>query len=322
MYIGSVWSVYEASPMFCKDTTQKRKEAVKTIWTEFASAYWSKPIKSLTSDLIAEWLGKRCRLCSNKTYNEYLRIVRQVLNAVLSKTGLSCNPANEVPARRKNSISRQPISPERFAVIQEALEAGTITIPYNYRTHGRTVVVDRPYAIPHAREVKLTVLLGWWCGMRLGDAVRMTKTNFSDGFLEYTPAKTQATSGAVVQVPVLNDELIRAFENCDGHLTPNLLNMYLKRESDLCRLYERIFKACGCETSVECEGRRSASLCGFHSLRHSFVTNSCEAGVDIETVRSVVGHASVITTKIYDHISKKRKALELSKLLLKTQNAS
>lgn len=322
MKIAEIWGLYETCPMAWKDVSEKRKHAVNLIWNEFASQHGRISVESMSSELIATWLVNRCDGRSNKTYNEYLRIVRQVLNAVLSKTGLSCNPANEVPARRKNSISRQPISPERFAVIQKALEAGIITIPYNYRTHGRTVVVDRPYVIPHAREVRLTVLLGWWCGMRLGDAVRMTKTNFSDGFLEYTPAKTQATSGAVVQVPVLNDELIRAFEKCDGWLTPNLLNMYLKRESDLCRLYERIFKACGCETSVEYEGRRSASLCGFHSLRHSFVTNSCEAGVDIETVRSVVGHASVITTKIYDHISKKRKALELSKLLLKTQNAS
>lgn len=316
MKIIEIWKLYEASPTFCKDTSERRKEAVRTIWNEFASSCWSKPIKSLTSDLIAAWLCQRCRLCSNKTYNEYLRIIRQVIKAVLSKIGMAVNPANEVPARKKNCISRKPYTQDEIDGVLAAICRG-ISIPYKYKTHGKVVEVMRPYSIPYPHEIRLTIMLGAYCGMRCGDAVRMANTNYSNGFLTYTPSKTDKTSGKEVVVPVLKEELKEAFENCDGFLTPNIMNMHLKRPSELARLYHRIFEACGLHTRQQCDGRNNASVGGFHALRHSYATWCASAGVPIEVTRDVLGHASSMTTDIYFHIDAKRKAAELGKIMRK-----
>jgi len=51
----------------------------------------------------------------------------------------------------------------------------------------------------------------------------------------------------------------------------------------------------------------------FHDLRHSFASRLIEAGVDIITVRDLLGHSSVKLTERYTHSNseQKRRAVDL-----------
>jgi site-specific recombinase XerD len=69
--------------------------------------------------------------------------------------------------------------------------------------------------------------------------------------------------------------------------------------------------------SVACASRSTPSLLSKrvspHTLRHSTATHLLRAGVDINTIRSWLGHVSLDTTQVYAEIDLETKARALEK---------
>ena len=60
--------------------------------------------------------------------------------------------------------------------------------------------------------------------------------------------------------------------------------------------------------------RAGIPRCRFHDLRHSFATRLVLAGVDLATVKELMGHASISTTMRYAHPSPPHKREAVARL--------
>lgn len=130
----------------------------------------------------------------------------------------------------------------------------------------------------------------------------------ANGIITVTPAKTANNTGAVVRLPI-HPVLYAILSETDerkrvGAVMPGIDREYKRSQSWLSTRICRIFRECGIETQQEAEGcKRKRTLVSFHSLRHTFVSMSANAGTPLAIVRRLVGHVSEKMTQRYFHES-------------------
>lgn len=79
---------------------------------------------------------------------------------------------------------------------------------------------------------------------------------------------------------------------------------YLHNSSILTHRIKKAFTRAGIKTTAKCKDGKNARVdVGFHSLRHTFVSLSANAGVPLTVVQAIVGHTNPVMTRHYFHAS-------------------
>lgn len=160
--------------------------------------------------------------------------------------------------------------------------------------------LHRIYATNLKRHPQLTVqrdIFVFQCliGCRVGDLLKMTKSNFIGGAIEYIPRKTKEGRPLTVRVPLnaMATEILARYEACDGN---KLLPFISEQKYNLA--IKRIFKAAGLKrlvtvinpTTREEEKRVLYEIASSHLARRTFVGNLYRKVKDPNLVGALSGH--------------------------------
>lgn len=293
--LADVWNAYVMSPDR-NELAQATLNSKRIVWMHFARwmEHYYLPVKDLagvTHEAITEYLALlRADLCGS-TYNSRVCVLREIFHTLAHKAGLEEDPWEGVRLRPEDSHSRRELSLDELKrLLSAAKKAGG--------------------------EWHKLFLVGIYTGLRLGDCCRLdwTAINISQGVIQLIPTKTRRHAhGRPVTIPIhqtlgaalLEDQSpIPNSQSLSGPVLPTICEKYLRGRWLVSQELARIFRAANIVTSVKLEGRRNRTPeATFHSLRHTFVSMSANAGVPLHIVQSIVGHESTAMTRHYYHES-------------------
>jgi excisionase family DNA binding protein len=212
------------------------------------------------------------RLKSGKarsTINRDLALMKKMYNVAINEGLVTDNPVRKVKFYSEaDNVKEQILSPEE----EERLLAA---------------------APGHLRSILIIALN---TGMRWGEIVGLEwkRVDLRAQLIHVVKAKSGKPRFININDPLMQ-ELTRLKAGANG--SPHVLPNEGTGKPYAC-LYRCFAKAC-----------KAAGITGlrFHDLRHTFATRLIQGGVDIETVRSLLGHHSIIMTQRYTHSSHETK---------------
>ena len=207
-----------------------------------------------------------------------------------AKTGMI--PINPVAATEslvvRDSVERKPFTREEVTLLLKAAPSG---------------------------EWRVAILLGVYCGLRLGDATgrKWDDIDLKEGTVRLVPEKKKS-KGKEVVLPL--HRRLKAEIRCLGKppatpdqlLTPNLAGIPMNGSLGLSSLFVGIMAKAGVERgrSVEGSGRgRSRFERSFHSTRHTVATWLADAGVAEDLRMLITDHDNREVASKYTHHSVK-----------------
>ncbi len=170
-------------------------------------------------------------------------------------------------------------------------------------------------------ELRRLFIVAAFTGLRLGDCATLQWSDIrieaDGGRIIRKTGKTRKT----VRFPI-HPELLAELERTPpkervGDVCPELAATYRRDPVRLSVMTRRVFESCGLTTRAKDKAGRAAtaSVRGFHSFRHSFVTECARGGVPLGLVKEWLGHSSPEITRIYENWNIDRDADRILKAL-------
>ena len=312
--LSEAWEAYEASPLR-RDLAAATLDGKKQVCRKFVE-YMNKvfpevvEVRHIARYHTENYLNYLRKDHSASTYNNRLCVLREVHRTIMKRAAAKENPWEGFPLRADDSHTRRELTIEELARL-----------------------VDM--ASREGPEFRTLFGIAMYTGLRLGDCCKLTwaEVDIVRSIIQKVPEKTKKyRKGRPVTIPihkVLADLLMQTpIERRTGYVLPTIGPWAASGQSGMGKVHHRIgkiFKNAGIVTSVEVEGRKwKAPEASFHSLRHTFVSMSANAGVPLHIVQSIVGHESTAMTRHYYHenVSALQKAVEAIPSISETGDVS
>ncbi len=252
-----------------------------------------KLLSEITEEMAENYIGELREKYGNngRPVNERLRVVKQVFSHLLEneKIVMPRDPFGKIKQFKIVTSTKDPLTIEE---IQRLVNAA-----------------------PDA-EMRLLILIGFATGLRLADCVclKWGEVDLARRIISVIPHKmrdrVQNPESARVRVGIpaflLNEFFQIPADQRNGDVLPHLCEQYNIRHTWLYKKIRALFKSAkivtvrpGSKTPQHPHGIIEK---GFHSLRHTFVSLSAEAGAPQHVIQQIVGHSSELMTRHYLHL--------------------
>lgn len=232
-----------------------------------------------TADAFANYLAGEL---SPNSFNKYMTLFRRMWNVLAEEGRITENPWAKIRHMALATHTRRELTIEELMRV-----CGSVT-----------------------GEMRLLFAVGIYTGLRLGDCAMLEwgAIDLARNRIMTIPRKTaRHAHGKPVLIP-LHPTLAAMLAEIPpkerkGYLVPELAAMYEHDSANLSFHIQAIFKNAGIRTQTTADGERAKVDVGFHSLRHSFVSMSANAGAPLAVVQAIVGHSNPAMTRHYYHES-------------------
>jgi len=259
---------------YAKDKTKRYEKVYKPTISTLVKFFGSRLIQEVDGKMIEEFQKQRKEEISPVNSNNAVRVLRRMFNFAIEKGDIGSNPTKGI------TLYKVPEKKIRFLTREE-------------------IAVLMKYCAGYLKNIVITALN---TGMRKGEILGLKWGNVDLENRIIVLDKTK--SNRVREIPmsaVVYDLLVKLYEKNprqDDYVFVNANNWrYRDVES-----FRKAVRASGIQP------------CRFHDLRHTFASQLVMAGVDLATVKELMGHSEIEVTMIYAHLSPEHKKNAISKL--------
>lgn len=231
------------------------------------------------------------------TVNRDLAALRGALSKAVEWRYLTENPMRAVKATKEDKLTRVRYlladEEKRLRDVLTSRDARRRQERANRNAWCKARDIEPLRAIPlhgYADHLTPMILLALNTGLRRGELTSLTWADINDGQKMLTVRSANAKSGKARHVP-LNKEALRVLA-------------LLKDGLDSPAASDKLFDVHSIKTAWKtiADAARLKDF-RFHDLRHHFASTIVMGGIDLNTVRELLGHASPIMTLRYAHLA-------------------
>lgn len=270
-----------------------------------------KPLDEISAWTIEKWRSDRMKLgISASTTNRNITALRGLFSRALEWGIIKEHPLSSVKMLKEPSGKARWLNDDEESRLRAALDAREERNRTG-RENANAWREERKYELlpdlwdrSFVDHLKPMVLLSINTGLRQGEllSLRWDAVDLKNALLTIHDAN--AKSGKTRHIP-LNDEALSILENWREQVTG-----------------EWVFpgRSGGALTAVKAAWRKLIAKAGienfrWHDMRHHFASRLVMAGVDLNTVRELLGHADLKMTLRYAHLAPEHKAAAVQKLM-------
>ena len=331
--LAEVWREYEKSPNR-KEQADSTMNSKRVVWMRFAE--WIEDnhieitqLKQLSAEAVTEYLRVFRIGHTASTYNNHVCVLREICRVVSDKAGMVDDPWAGVQLLPDDSHTRREFSIDELKRIMDAatrlgpewrllFAIGMYTglrlgdccrlkwASVNLERQVIQVIPSKTKKYAHGRPVTIPIHPSLMSELQEISARRAAEC-FSDRIETATPDNSVNSVNDVSKPHALPNQSPRLCDSARdniyiGFVLPQLAAWYSTCHWKIDQGLKTVLADAGIAASVKLEGRRSATPdATFHSLRHTFVSFSANAGVPLPVVASIVGHTSTAMTRHYYH---------------------